>query len=585
MKYVFVGSKDKVILNAFKDEVLNKKISDKVQVRETIISGLYTNKNIVKVMPDNVVYANLKKEDVAAIVDEHFIKGVAVETLKLKQEKLVHIDTKEEHFYHKQYRIVLRNCGVIDPENIDNYILRNGYKSLVKVLSELNPDNVIEILKKSGLRGRGGGGFPTWMKWKFTKEAESDIKYIVCNADEGDPGAYMNRSVLEGDPHSIIEGMIIAGKAVGAEFGYIYCRAEYPLAIERLNKAIASAKDYGFLGENILGNGFNFNIEIRLGAGAFVCGEETALLASIEGKRGMPKPRPPFPATKGLWGKPTIINNVGTFANIPLIIFKGADWYSKIGTEDSKGTKEFALTGKVKYSGLVEVPMGTTLREIIFDIGGGMKNDAYSFKAVQTGGPSGGVIPFKYIDTPISYANLTNLGSIMGSGGMIVMDTSDCMVDVSKFYLQFSVDESCGKCAPCRIGTKQMLALLESIALGTADAETLIKIKDIANAMKKASLCGLGQTASNPVVSTLHYFEHEYHEHVYDKKCRTATCKALVKYTIIKDKCVGCTLCARTCPVKCISGKPKEVHIINGDECIKCGQCFKVCKFGAVEIN
>lgn len=584
MKYVFVGSKDKNLLNAFKDEVLKQKISEKVQVRETIISGLYTNKNLVKVMPENIVYANLKIEDVKTIVEQHLLNNKVVDALKLKPKKLDHIDTKGEHFYHKQYRIVLRNCGVIDPENIDNYIFRNGYKSLIKVLSELSPDAVIEILKQSGLRGRGGGGFPTWMKWKFSKDAVSDIKYIVCNADEGDPGAYMNRSVLEGDPHSVLEGMIIAGKVIGAEFGYIYCRAEYPLAIERLNKAIKVAKEYGLLGNNILGTGFNFNIEIRLGAGAFVCGEETALIASIEGKRGMPTPRPPFPAVKGLWGKPTIINNVGTLANIPLIIFKGADWYSKIGTEDSKGTKEFALTGKVKYCGLIEVPMGTTLREVIFDIGGGMSKE-YEFKAVQTGGPSGGVIPFKFIDTPISYANLTNLGSIMGSGGMIVMDASDCMVDVSKFYLQFSVDESCGKCAPCRIGTMQMLKLLEDIATGKADAETLVKIKSIAKAMKRASLCGLGQTASNPVVSTLQYFEKEYHEHVFDKKCRTATCKSLVVYSVNKENCVGCTLCARTCPVKCISGKPKEPHVIDSSQCIKCGQCFNVCKFKAIEIN
>jgi len=578
MKYIFIGAEDKILFNAFKDSILKNNIQ--AQLRETIISGLYTHKNIVKVLPENVIYTNLSIKDVDVIVEKHLIAGTPVKDLMYKETK--NVDTGGEPFYHKQLRIELRNCGIINPESIDDYILRNGYKSFVKVLTELNEDAVLNELKISGLRGRGGGGFPTWLKWKYTKDTKSDIKYVVCNADEGDPGAYMNRSALEGDPHSILEGMAIAGKVIGANTGYIYCRAEYPLAIERLNKAILAARQYGLLGQNILGTGFNFDIEIRLGAGAFVCGEETALLASIEGKRGMPRPRPPFPAVKGLWNKPTVINNVGTFANIPAIIYKGGSWYSSIGNEDSKGTKVFALTGKIKFCGLVEVPMGTTLREVIFDIGGGMSKN-HSFKAVQTGGPSGGVIPYKYIDTEICYGNLTALGSIMGSGGMIVMDTSDCMVDVSKFYLQFSVDESCGKCAPCRIGTKHMLSLLEDITNGIADASTLAKIQSVAKAMQKASLCGLGQTAANPVVSTLKYFDYEYEEHVFEKKCRTGVCKNLVKYSVIEEKCVGCTLCARICPVNCISGGPKLKHKIDESKCIKCGQCFTVCKFNAID--
>jgi len=580
MRYIFIGSNDKSLYNAFKESVLKSNIQ--AQVRETIISGLYTHKNIVKILPDNVIYTNIKISDVDNIVEQHLIGEKIVEDLVFKNENKPYLNN--EAFYHKQLRVELRNCGVINPENIDDYILRNGYKSLVKVLIELNDEAVINELKISGLRGRGGGGFPTWMKWDYTRKTKSDIKYIVCNADEGDPGAYMNRSALEGDPHSILEGMAIAGKVVGANIGYIYCRAEYPLVIERLNKAIDAARTYGLLGENILGTGFNFDIEIRLGAGAFVCGEETALLASIEGKRGMPRPRPPFPAVKGLWNKPTVINNVGTFANIPAILYKGGAWYSSIGNQDSKGTKVFALTGKVKFCGLIEVPMGTTLREVIFDIGGGMSK-THTFKAVQTGGPSGGVIPYKHIDTEISYANLTALGSIMGSGGMIVMDTSDCMVDVSKFYLQFSVDESCGKCAPCRIGTKHMLSLLEDITNGNADASTLVKIKSVAKAMQKASLCGLGQTAANPVVSTMQYFDYEYEEHVFDKKCRTGVCKNLVKYSVVEEKCVGCTLCARICPVNCISGGPKLKHKIDEVKCIKCGQCYEVCKFNAIDRN
>ncbi|QJR21575.1 [FeFe] hydrogenase, NuoF-like subunit [Brevinematales bacterium NS] len=536
----------------------------------------------MKVLPDETFYVDVKVEDADRIVQEHLLKGRPVKDLVYQyEESQKNVRIENIPFYQKQFRIVLRNCGVIDPENINEYIARDGYKALEKVLFEMKPDDVIEELKISGLRGRGGAGFPTWRKWVFTKDVQSDVKYVVCNADEGDPGAYMDRSTIEGDPHSIIEAMTICGYTVGANQGYVYIRAEYPLAIKRLEKAIQQAREMGLLGKDILGSGFDFDIEIRLGAGAFVCGEETALLASIEGNRGMPRPRPPFPAVSGLWGKPTVINNVETWASIPVIILKGGKWFASIGTETSKGTKVFALTGKVNNSGLIEVPMGTTLREVIFDIGGGIKGGK-KFKAVQSGGPSGGVIPAEYLDTPIDYENLQKLGSIMGSGGLIVMDEDDCMIDIAKFYLEFTVDESCGKCSPCRIGGRQMHGILDRISKGKGELSDIDKLKKIGQAMQKASLCGLGQTAPNPVLSTLRYFEHEYRQHIVEKKCTSGSCKELVSYVIDPQKCIGCGLCAMKCPVNCISGEKRKPHTIDQAKCIKCGNCYTVCKFGAV---
>jgi len=569
----------------FIKEIKERQLENDVQVVKTGCFGFCEQGPIVKVLPDNAFYVRLKPEDVHEIVEENIIKGRIVKRLlydpKEDQGRHPMTDVANIDFYQKQFRIVLRNCGVIDPEKIDEYIARDGYKALEKVLFEMSPDQVIDEVSKSGLRGRGGAGFPTGMKWSFTKKASSDIKYIVCNADEGDPGAYMDRSTLEGDPHSVLEAMTIAGYAVGANKGFIYIRAEYPLAIERLNIAIAQARDYGLLGENILGSKFGFDIEIRLGAGAFVCGEETALLASLEGERGMPRPRPPFPAVKGLWGKPTVINNVETWANIPVIILKGSAWFAKIGTEKSKGTKVFALTGKINNSGLIEVPMGTTLREIIFDIGGGIKNGK-QFKAAQTGGPSGGVIPAQFLDTPIDYDNLIAIGSMMGSGGMIVMDEDDCIVDITKFYLQFSVDESCGKCAPCRVGGYQLLHLLEKITSGQGTMDHLDKMSRISQAMQKASLCGLGQTASNPVLSTMKYFAEEYTEHIQNHKCRARKCSHLLKFDILPEKCIKCGLCAKACPVSAISGDREKGYVIDHAKCIKCGLCFERCKFKAI---
>lgn len=579
------SSKSGEIYDNLVGEVRSNQLEGEVQVIKTGCFGFCEEGPIVKVLPDESFYVQVKPLDAKEIVKEHIVKGREIKRLKYDSDRDAgrkESQVSEMNFYQKQFRIVLRNCGVIDPEQVNEYIARDGYAALEKVLFEMSPDDVIEQLKKSGLRGRGGAGFPTWRKWSFAKAQTADQKYMVCNADEGDPGAYMDRSVLEGDPHSVLEAMTIGGYATGASKGYIYIRAEYPLAIHRLEIALQQAREYGLLGDNILGSDFSFDIEIRLGAGAFVCGEETALLASIEGKRGMPRPRPPFPAVKGLWGKPTTINNVETLANIPVIIKKGGDWFGSIGTEDSKGTKVFALTGKINNSGLIEVPMGTTLREVIFDIGGGIK-DGKKFKAAQSGGPSGGVITEDYLDMPIDYTNLQKIGSIMGSGGLIVMDEDDCMVDIAKFYLEFTVDESCGKCAPCRIGGKQMHGILEKITKGTAVIEDLQKLKDIGLAMQKASLCGLGQTAPNPVLSTLRFFEDEYLQHINDKQCLAGKCKDLVRYEVITDKCIGCTACARKCPVNCISGAVKQPHLIDQSQCIKCGACFEACKFGAIQ--
>ncbi|MBL8966059.1 MAG: 4Fe-4S binding protein [Spirochaetaceae bacterium] len=554
-----------------------------VQVVKTGCFGFCEKGPIVKVLPSESFYVEVKPEDAKEIIAEQVVKGREVKRLLYKKDQKTADTVKVEdiEFYQKQFRIVLRNCGVINPESIDEYVARDGYAALEKVLFEMKPEDVIAELKTAGLRGRGGAGFPTWRKWEFSRTPVADQKYVVCNADEGDPGAYMDRSTIEGDPHSVIEAMTICGKTIGATKGYVYIRAEYPLAIDRLKIALQQARDYGLLGKNILGSGFDFDLEIRLGAGAFVCGEETALLQSVEGKRGMPVPRPPFPAVKGLWGKPTVINNVETWANIPVIINKGGAWFAKIGTETSKGTKVFALTGKINNSGLVEVPMGTTLREIIFDIGGGIKGGK-KFKGAQTGGPSGGIITSDFLDTPIDYESLTSLGSMMGSGGLIVMDEDDCVVNISKFYMEFCVDESCGKCSPCRVGTNQMHAILEKITDGKGTREDLAKLHKIGAAMKKAALCGLGQTAPNPTLSTIKYFEKEYLEHIDERKCVAGKCKKLVVFEVIPEKCIGCGLCARRCPVNCIAGEKKQPHVIDKMKCIKCGECYNACKFGAI---
>jgi len=555
------------------------------QIVKTGCFGFCEQGPIVKVLPEDSFYVHVQPEDAEEIIAEHIVKGREVSRLLYdKSKSKVRAKIEEIDFYQKQVRVVLRNCGVINPENINEYIARDGYAGIERALFELSPDQVIEELKKSGLRGRGGAGFPTWLKWNFTKKVESDEKYVVCNADEGDPGAYMDRSTLEGDPHSILEAMTIGGYTVGANYGYIYIRAEYPLAIHRLKIAMQQAREYGLLGKNILDSGFDFDIEIRLGAGAFVCGEETALIRSIEGERGMPTPRPPFPATHGVFGSPTVLNNVETWANIPVILQKGGDWLARIGTSDAKGTKVFALTGKIRNSGLVEVPMGTTLREIVYDIGGGIANGK-EFKAVQTGGPSGGVITKEHLDTPIDYVHLQELGSIMGSGGMIVMDEDDCMVDIAKFYLGFIVEESCGKCAPCRVGGRTLYNILDRITKGEGELEDIDKIESIGHAMQKASLCGLGQTASNPVLSTLKYFPDEYKSHIKDQRCPSGKCKQLISYHILPDKCIGCGLCARRCPVNAISGDIRQLHKIDQNKCIKCGECYNVCKFDAVYVR
>ena len=575
------GGADKIV-ESFANELEAAGLKDKVQVVTTGCLGFCEQGPIVKILPQGTFYVQVKAADVKEIVAEHLVKGRVVQRLCYDPEQAKKLVAEANiPFYQKQYRIVLRNCGVIDPEKIEDYIARDGYKAIEKVLFEMTPEQVVDEMLKSGLRGRGGAGFPTGMKWKFAQQQPKGQKYMVCNADEGDPGAYMDRSTLEGDPHSILEAMTIAGYAIGASKGFIYIRAEYPLAIHRLEVAIAQAHELGLLGDDILGSGFSFDIELRFGAGAFVCGEETALLQSIEGNRGMPKPRPPFPAVKGLWGRPTVINNVETLANIPVIINKGADWFSKIGTATTKGTKVFALTGKVNNSGLIEVPMGTTLREIIFDIGGGIRG-GHKFKAAQTGGPSGGIIPEQFLDTPIDYESLAKIGSIMGSGGLIVMDETDCVVDIAKFYLDFTVDESCGKCAPCRIGGRKLLNYLKKITDGRGTEQDIKDMEAICDAMNKASLCGLGQTASNPVKSTLRYFMDEYMEHIHDKKCRSGKCSKLIQYKIDPAKCKGCTMCARKCPAGAISGTVKNPHVIDQTKCIKCGACESTCKFGAI---
>ncbi len=576
------------------EEIKAKGLENEVKVVQTGCFGLCALGPIMIVYPDGTFYSMVKEEDLPEIVEEHLLKGRPVD-------RLVYKDTGEQApaedemyslndtaFYKKQKRVALRNCGVIDPEIIDEYIAMDGYKALGKVLTEMTPEEVIQLMLDSGLRGRGGAGFPTGMKWKFARASQSDKKYVCCNADEGDPGAFMDRSVLEGDPHAVIEAMAIAAYAIGADQGYVYIRAEYPIAVKRLSIAIKQAREYGLLGKDIFGSGFNFDLDIRLGAGAFVCGEETALMTSIEGKRGEPRPRPPFPAVKGLFAQPTILNNVETYANIPQIILNGVEWFTSMGTEKSKGTKVFALGGKIKNTGLVEVPMGTSLRTIIEEIGGGIPNGK-KFKAAQTGGPSGGCIPEEHLDIPIDYDNLLAIGSMMGSGGLIVMDEDNCMVDIAKFFLEFTVDESCGKCTPCRIGTRRLLEMLTKITDGKATLEDLDKMEELCNYIKENSLCGLGQTAPNPVLSTLRYFRHEYEAHIIDKTCPAGVCKNLLKYSVIADKCFGCGMCARACPADAIHvtdytapGKKKPAVAIDTDKCVKCGACIGTCKFSAI---
>ncbi len=575
------SSKSPEILKRFR-KLLKEKNIDNVRVIQTGCFGLCAKGPIVIIRPEDTFYAMVKPEDCEEIIEKHIQNGEIVERLLCKDidgKKVQKLD--ELSFYKKQKRIALKNCGVINPEEIDEYIAFDGYKALEKVLTEMTPDDIINVIKDSGLRGRGGAGFPTGKKWELTKASEEKQKYVVCNADEGDPGAFMDRSILEGDPHAVLEAMAIAAYSIGANQGYIYVRAEYPIAVHRLQVAIDQAREYGILGKNIFGTNFDFDIDIRLGAGAFVCGEETALLESIEGKRGQPRVKPPYPAQSGLWGKPTLINNVETYANIAQIILNGAEWYSSIGTETSKGTKVFALGGNVNNIGLVEVPMGTTLREIVYDIGGGIPNGR-DFKAAQTGGPSGGCIPKEHLDTPIDYESLKEIGSMMGSGGLIVMDDTKCMVALAKFYLEFTVSESCGKCTPCRIGTKRMLEILTKICDGNGTELDIYKLEKLAANIQKASICGLGQSAPNPVVSTLRYFRDEFKEHVIQKECRALECKAMAKITINEEKCKGCGLCQRNCPVEAIEGEARDKRIINQDKCIKCGTCISSCPFHAI---
>ena len=577
------ASASKNIICRLEDCLKERALEDEVQVIATGCFGFCEKGPIVKIMPDNTFYVQVKPEDAEEIVNEHIIKGRKVERLLYKEpsKKVTVSDSKHMEFYKKQLRIALRNCGFIDPENIEECIGRDGYSALAKCLTEMTPEAVIDEIKRSGLRGRGGGGFPTGLKWEFARKYQADQKYVVCNADEGDPGAFMDRSIMEGDPHSVIEAMAICGYSIGASKGLVYIRAEYPLAIERLRIAIEQAEKYGLLGENILGTDFSFHIEIRYGAGAFVCGEETALIHSMEGHRGEPTTKPPFPAESGYLNKPTNVNNVETLANIPVILNKGADWFASIGTERSKGTKVFALAGKINNVGLIEVPMGTTLREVIYEIGGGIKNGK-KFKAVQTGGPSGGCLTEKHLDTPIDFDNLLVAGSMMGSGGMIVMDEDDCMVAVAKFYLEFIVEESCGKCSPCRIGNKRLLEILTRITEGKGTMEDLDNLRNLSQVIKDTALCGLGQTSPNPVLSTLEHFYDEYVAHIRDHKCPAGKCKALLSFRIDPQLCVGCTLCSRNCPVDAIIGERKEAHFIDTTKCIKCGTCKDKCKFNAI---
>lgn len=572
------------IMEALHNEIKKLELEKEVAVVETGCHGLCALGPIMIIYPDAAFYSMVQPGDVAEIVSEHLLKGRPVTRLLYKETVNASGSIKalsDTDFYKKQHRIALRNCGVINPEDIEEYIGAGGYEALGKVLTKMTPEGVIQTLLDAGLRGRGGAGFPTGLKWKLCRQNDADQKYVCCNADEGDPGAFMDRSVLEGDPHALIEAMAIAGYAIGASQGYVYVRAEYPIAVERLNIAINQAREMELLGKNIFGTGFDFDLDIRLGAGAFVCGEETALMTSIEGKRGEPRPRPPFPAKKGLFGKPSILNNVETYANIPQIILNGAPWFASMGTEKSKGTKVFALGGKINNTGLVEVPMGTTLRTVIDEIGGGIPKGR-KFKAAQTGGPSGGCIPTEHFDIPIDYDNLLSIGSMMGSGGLIVMDEDDCMVDIAKFFLEFTVEESCGKCTACRIGTKRMLEILEKVTKGSAQMAELHKLEELCHYVKANSLCGLGQTAPNPVLSTLHFFHDEYEAHINEKRCPAGVCKALLSYVIDRDKCRGCTLCARTCPAGAIVGSVKNPHVIDLTKCIKCGACMEKCKFGAI---
>jgi len=571
------------LVDVINDELIKQGLIDEVQILETTRLGDPQEFGPdIMIYPEGTHYTNIKYVDVPRLVEEHFIKGRILQQYAAKM-----IDTMDEELSaprDKEIRVVLSNIGVIDPRNIEDYFANDGYMALGKVLTEMTHEEVIQEILDAKLRGRGGAGFPTGLKWKFARQAQGDVKYLICNADEGDPGAFMNRRVLEGDPHSVIEGMIIAAYAIGAKQGYVYCRAEYPIAVSTLNLAIKQARSFGLLGKNILGTDFSFDLEVRMGAGAFVCGEETALMASIEGNRGEPRTRPPFPANKGLWGKPTNINNVETYANVPRIILKGSEWFSSMGTEKSKGTKTFALAGDVKNTGLIEVPFGITLREIIFDVGGGIKNDK-KFKAVQTGGPMGGCIPESLLDLPVDYETLGEAGSIMGSGGMIVMDEDTCMVDIARFFMEFTQDESCGKCVPCRVGTHRLLEILEDICAGKGQEKDIEELQQLCVHIKTNSLCGLGQGAPNPVESTLKHFMDEYKAHIYEKRCPSKVCRSLIKFEIIDGPCTGCTVCARNCPVNAITGERKQTHVIDQDICIKCGICYQVCQFDAINVT